>query len=74
MITAIAIDDDPLGLVIINAFCSRVDFIDLQKTFTDPNEALAYLQKKPVDLLFLDIQMPAISGIDFYKSIGQNTI
>jgi DNA-binding LytR/AlgR family response regulator len=74
MITAIAIDDEPLGLVIIKAFCSRVESIDLQKTFTEPNEALKHIQKYPVDLLFLDIQMPSISGIDLYKAVGQNTM
>jgi DNA-binding LytR/AlgR family response regulator len=74
MITAIAIDDEPLALHIIKAFCDKVDYIDLQKTFTETGEALKYLRKFPVDLLFLDIRMPSMSGIDFYKSAAQNTM
>lgn len=74
MITAIALDDEPLALVIVKQFCSRVDFIDLQKTFTETEEALEYLKTHKVDLLFLDIKMPAMSGIDFYKMISQNTM
>jgi DNA-binding LytR/AlgR family response regulator len=74
MIKALAIDDEPLALNVIEAFCSQLDYIDLQKTFTKPNEALKHLNKYPVDLLFLDIHMPSLTGIDFYKNIEQNTL
>ena len=74
MIRCIAIDDEPLALDIIQEFCSRIDFIDLQKVFTQTNEAKKYINKFPVDLLFLDIQMPNISGINFYKSLSQDTM
>ncbi|MES2515399.1 MAG: LytTR family DNA-binding domain-containing protein [Bacteroidota bacterium] len=74
MIKALAIDDEPLALSVIETFCSQVDYIDLQKTFTKPNEALKHLNKYPVDLLFLDIHMPSLTGIDFYKNIEQNTM
>jgi DNA-binding LytR/AlgR family response regulator len=69
VITCIAIDDEPLALELISTYCSQVSFLDLKKTFLRPSEAVAYLNKFPVDLLFLDIQMPDISGIDFYKSL-----
>lgn len=74
MIKALAVDDEPLSLNIIEAFCSQLDYIDLQKTFTKPTEALKHLEKYPVDLLFLDIHMPSLNGIDFYKKITQNTL
>jgi len=74
MITAIAIDDEPPALKVMEAFCKELDFLDLQKTFTGTDEASKYLKKYPVDLLFLDIQMPSITGIDFYKTIEQNTM
>lgn len=74
MIKALAIDDEPLALSVIESFCSKIDYIDLQKTFTKPNEALKHLNKFPVDLLFLDIHMPSLTGIDFYKNIEQNTL
>ena len=74
MIKAIAIDDEPLALKVIENFCERVDFITLQKTFNKPGEALKYVNKFPVDLLFLDINMPSINGIEFYKEVKQNTM
>lgn len=74
MIKALAIDDEPLALSVIETFCSQLDYIDLQKTFTKPNEALKHLDKYPVDLLFLDIHMPSLTGIDFCKQIEQNTL
>ncbi len=69
MIRAIAIDDEPLGLKIISHFCENIDFISLEKTFTKQSEAVKYLKNYPVDLLFLDIQMPNKNGIDFYKML-----
>lgn len=72
MIKAIAIDDEPLALTIVKHYCRDTDTISLEKTFTKTDEALRYLKKYPVDLLFLDIQMPGKNGIDFYKSIGNN--
>jgi len=74
MINAIAIDDEPLALKVIENFCEKVDFINLQKTFNKPSEALKYLNKFPVDLLFLDINMPSINGIEFYREMKQNTM
>lgn len=74
MIKAIAIDDEPLALKIVTHFCSQVDYIELQKTFTKTDEALAYLGKNQVDLLFLDIQMPGKNGIDFYKMLPPETM
>lgn len=70
MIKAIAIDDEPLPLELIAAFSQQIDYIDLQKTFTKPSEAKLFLENNPVDLLFLDIQMPTLSGIDFYKNLS----
>lgn len=74
MITAIALDDEPPALRVIENFCHKIELIDLQKTFTQPKEALNYLKKYPVDLLFLDIQMPSMSGLDFYKMISQDVL
>ena len=70
MIQCIAIDDEPLALQIIEDFCSRVPYLDLQNTFTRTSEAEKHLNNASVDLLFLDIQMPDILGIDFYKGIS----
>lgn len=69
MIKAIAIDDEPLALKIIETFCAQTEGISLEKTFSKPNDATRYISNFPVDLIFLDIQMPSITGIDFYKSL-----
>jgi DNA-binding LytR/AlgR family response regulator len=73
MINAIAIDDEPPALHVIKTFCNRIDFINLQQTFTKPTEALIHLRKSPVDLIFLDIRMPAMSGISLAKELPPNT-
>lgn len=69
MIRAIALDDEPLGLKIIANFCGKTDFIKLEATFTNQIEALDYIKKHSIDLIFLDIQMPSMNGIDFYKML-----
>lgn len=74
MITAVAIDDEPLALNVIEIFCSKYEQINLQRTFTKPTEALKYINKFPTDLIFLDVQMPALSGINLAKTIKQNTM
>lgn len=68
---AIAIDDEPIALDIVKSHASKVPFLDLVATFTDAFKALEYLQKEPVDLLFLDIKMPDISGIEFFNSLNK---
>jgi DNA-binding LytR/AlgR family response regulator len=65
----IAVDDEPLALQIISEFASRISFLDLEKTFSDTDEAKLFVQENEIDLIFLDIQMPDITGIEFYKSL-----
>lgn len=74
MINAIAIDDEPLALTVIQSLCGKVENVRLQKTFTQPSEALRYLHNYPVDLIFCDIQMPAMTGINLVKSLQQKTM
>ncbi|WP_158797069.1 LytTR family DNA-binding domain-containing protein [Pedobacter sp. L105] len=66
---AIAIDDEPIALDVVKSHASKVPFITLQAVFTNAFEAIAYLQKNQVDLIFLDIKMPDISGIEFLHSL-----
>ena len=71
MLTCIALDDEPIALEIIKTHCSQLPFINLVNTFTQPSKAEKYLQKFPVDLIFLDINMPDINGVQFYKNLEQ---
>lgn len=69
ILKCIAIDDEPLALELIRTYASRVPGINLVETFEDAISAIEYLKKFPVDLLFLDINMPDISGIDLAKAL-----
>jgi DNA-binding LytR/AlgR family response regulator len=69
MMNAIAIDDEPLALEVIKNLSSKISFIELKGNFTNAFTAMDYLQKEKVDLIFLDIKMPDISGTDFLKSM-----
>ena len=72
MIRCIAIDDEPLSLEIIQTFCKDIDFIHLLATFTNSQEASEYIDQHAIDLLFLDIQMPDINGLDFFREFGHD--
>lgn len=65
----IAIDDEPLALNLIRDFCAKVDFIQLEASFTSAIEAIGHLAKNQVDLIFLDIQMPHLTGIEFVSTL-----
>lgn len=71
---AIAVDDEPIALEIIRTHAAKVPYLDLKATFTDAFKALEYLQKEPIDLLFLDIKMPDISGLEFFNSLSKKPL
>lgn len=74
MIKAIALDDEPLALKIIDSFCQQSDKVQLVKTFLKPGDAQKYIENFPVDLIFLDIQMPSISGIEFFRNLNREVM
>jgi len=74
MIRAIAIDDEPLALEVIRSHAGKVPFLELAACFTDALKAIEYLAKNPVDLLFLDIKMPDISGLELMESLQQKPL
>lgn len=70
MINAIALDDEFPALKVLGSFCERSnDIIQLKESFTNVEEGRQYLESNEVDLLFLDVNMPQQSGIEFYKSL-----
>ncbi|MGC4056594.1 MAG: response regulator [Chitinophagaceae bacterium] len=67
MIRAVALDDEPLALRLLKAFCSRTSLVSLDAAFTSPVDMMVYAGNHDFDLIFLDIQMPGISGLDFLR-------
>ncbi len=65
----IAIDDEPLALDLLKDYIEKIPFLKLEKTFTNPIEGLGYLQKNKVDVIFLDVELPHVSGIEFVKCL-----
>ena len=68
-INCIAIDDEPLALDIIKAYCDKVPFLNLMGTFGNAIDTLEYLRHNTVDLMFLDIQMDELTGIQLLNSL-----
>ncbi|GAB3196392.1 DNA-binding LytR/AlgR family response regulator [Pontibacter aydingkolensis] len=64
-IRCIAVDDEPLALDIIESYISKLPFLQLVKTCSSATEAMQVLQEEQVDLMFLDIEMPELTGIQF---------
>jgi two-component system, LytTR family, response regulator len=71
---AIAIDDEPRALEVVQIHAQKVPFLELKATFTDAFEAIPYLQQNKIDLIFLDIKMPDISGIEFVHILQKTPI
>jgi two-component system LytT family response regulator len=65
MISAIAIDDEPIALDVIKTHAAKIPFLNLKATFLSTTAALAFLQQNKVNLVFLDIRMPDLTGIEF---------
>lgn len=70
-INCIAVDDEPLALDIISAYCEKVPFINLMKTFDNAIDLPEFLRTCPVDLIFLDIQMEGLTGIQFLRTLKE---
>lgn len=74
MIKAIAIDDEPIALDIIKRFAERIPYLNLEKQFLNGLEAKEYLKDNEVQLLFLDVRMPDINGIDLFKDLEEKPL
>lgn len=69
MLRCIAVDDEVLALGLLEEYIRQVPFLELVATCGDAFEAIKVLQDKPVDLVFMDIQMPGLTGLQFIQSL-----
>lgn len=72
MMKCIIIDDEPLAIDVLMEYCQKVDFMELEGAFTNPLEAISVIKEKKIDLIFCDIEMPQINGIDFIGSLDNS--
>ena len=69
-IKCIVVDDEPLAVSLLGSYVEKIPFFELVFSTENPIEALEYIRKNEADLIFLDIQMSELTGINFMKIVG----
>ena len=72
-ITCIIVDDEPLAVKLMESFVNRTPQLQLERSFTDSVEALTWLREHPVNLAFMDIQMPDLNGMELSRMLPEGT-
>ncbi|MBT3422037.1 MAG: response regulator transcription factor [Bacteroidetes bacterium] len=72
-ITCIAIDDEPIALGIVVSHIKKIPYLELLAEFDNPIDASEYIQEHKVQLIFLDINMPDLSGVEFVRTLDKNS-
>lgn len=72
-IRCIFVDDEPMGLSVLRSHAAKVPFLEVAGVFSSATEALAFLRQQKVDVAFLDIRMPDLSGLEMARLLGDNT-
>ena len=73
MISCIIVDDNAQAIKVLERYIEKTPFLHRLASFTEPVEALSFLQDSPVDLIFSDIEMPDLSGIELLKIVGHRS-
>lgn len=68
-ITCIIVDDEPLAIRVLEKYIATIPYLQLIQSFDNPLAAMRFLQKARIDLIFLDINMPELSGINLVKAL-----
>jgi DNA-binding LytR/AlgR family response regulator len=71
MINTIAIDDEPLALQLVTGYIEKTPWLNLLGKFDNPLDAMDFIARENVDLVFIDIQMPDLSGLEFTRSMAK---
>ncbi|MEL0642943.1 LytTR family DNA-binding domain-containing protein [Olleya sp. Ti.3.14] len=72
-ISCVIVDDEPMALNLVESYVEKTPFLDLKQKCSSAIEAMEFIKNNPIDLLFLDIQMPDLSGIEFSKMLPKDT-
>jgi DNA-binding LytR/AlgR family response regulator len=70
----VIIDDEPLAVELLEDFVNKIDTLELLRTFNNAIDAVSFINQNNVDLIFLDIQMPHFSGIEFLNTIEKKPL
>lgn len=73
MISCIIIDDETHAIELLKSHVTQVSFLELKAAFTNPFDALALLNKQEIDLVFIDMHMPQLAGLDFIRLLPNRT-
>ncbi len=73
MLRTLVIDDEPLAVELVSAYVNKTPFLHLSASFCSAMEALSYISENSVDIIFCDIQMPDLNGLEFSRMIGDKT-
>lgn len=65
----IAIDDEPLALSVLEDYVQRIPYLELKGVYENPFEALQFIQEEKIDMVFIDINMPGLNGLEFVKTL-----
>ncbi len=72
-ITCLVVDDEPMAAALVEGYVNKTPFLTLKATFHTAIDALQYINENPVDLIFLDIQMPDLTGMELSKMLPKAT-
>lgn len=73
IITCIVVDDEPLAVQLMETYVRKTPYLELKNSFSSASTAFAYLQENPVDLVYCDIQMPNLNGMELSKMLPERT-
>ena len=71
--TCIAVDDEPLALEQMKSYISRIEYLELLELFHEPVRALSFLSNTPVDIVFMDIEMDGLNGLQLIEMVNNNS-
>lgn len=73
-LNCVIIDDEPLARDVVESFAKAVPFLNVLATFEDPVDALLFVKDQPVDIVFSDIEMPKMNGLELVRALGDSMV